>query len=344
MRRRVRLSKKQWKDVAGFEYHIRNRLDQAINVKKFFRKLLRYSIYLAFGSFLLVTYFYNFSITNILLLNRLLTFISGLGFIISLSLVLWLILSGTYQEKTKSPKNYVNDLNSVLSGYEMKFFSDRKKLASNRRIEPVWASGNTTQCAGKTSIIQRYTNNVFSNSYKATIGVDFFMKDLKRDNEIIKLQLWDIAGQEMFRHMTRVYYRDSVAALLVFDVDSRSSFEVINEWKKDIDEKVRTNTNSPIPVVLCANKIDLVDEESSWNKTKKGMDKICEEQGYIGWFETSAKTDQNISNSIEFLLDYVLDNKIEKSNSSTKKDKIVENLGEFEEFSHEDKNQDSGCC
>ncbi|KAJ3446403.1 nuclear envelope phosphatase-regulatory subunit 1 [Anaeramoeba flamelloides] len=134
MRRRVRLSKKQWKDVAGFEYHIRNRLDQAINVKNFFKKLLRYGLYVVFGSFLLVTYFYNFPITNILLLNRLLTFTSGLVFILSLSLVLWLIISGTYQEKTKSPKNYVNDLNSVLSGFEMKFFSNRKKLASNRRM------------------------------------------------------------------------------------------------------------------------------------------------------------------------------------------------------------------
>ncbi|KAJ6235058.1 ras-related protein rab-32 [Anaeramoeba flamelloides] len=198
--------------------------------------------------------------------------------------------------------------------------------------------------AGKTSIIQRYTNDVFSNSYKATIGVDFFMKDLTRENETVKLQLWDIAGQEMFRHMTRVYYKDSIGALLVFDVDSRSSFEVINEWKKDIDEKVRTNTNSPIPVILCANKIDLIDEESSWNKTKKEMDTICEEQGYIGWFETSAKTGQNVSESVEFLLDYILKNNIEKANSSTKKDQKIENLGEFEEISNEDRKKDSGCC
>ena len=70
---------------------------------------------------------------------------------------------------------------------------------------------------GKTSLIKRYVHHVFGSTYKPTIGVDFALKVINWDSEtIIRLQLWDIAGQERFGTMTRVYYRDAVAAFIVF--------------------------------------------------------------------------------------------------------------------------------
>merc|ERR1711990_832349 len=107
---------------------------------------------------------------------------------------------------------------------------------------------------GKTSIIKRFVHGIFSNNYKATIGVDFALKVLEwDDNTIVRLQLWDIAGQERFGNMTRVYYKEALGAIVVFDITSMKSFEAVQRWKNDIDEKVKLADGKPIPVVLLAN-------------------------------------------------------------------------------------------
>jgi Ras-related protein Rab-32 len=77
-------------------------------------------------------------------------------------------------------------------------------------------------------------------------------------NTVVRLQLWDIAGQERFGNMTRVYYREAVGAFVVFDVTRVATFEAVQKWKNDIDSKVTLPPDDrPIPVVLLANKSDL---------------------------------------------------------------------------------------
>ncbi|KAG7272018.1 hypothetical protein CRUP_004177, partial [Coryphaenoides rupestris] len=93
---------------------------------------------------------------------------------------------------------------------------------------------------GKTSIIRRYVHQIFSQHYRATIGVDFALKVLQWDSStVVRLQLWDIAGQERYGNMTRVYYREAVGALVVFDVSRGSTFEAVLKWKDDLDSKVK---------------------------------------------------------------------------------------------------------
>jgi len=161
---------------------------------------------------------------------------------------------------------------------------------------------------GKTSIIKRFVHNIFSVHYKSTIGVDFALKVINWDNNtIVRLQLWDIAGQERFGNMTRVYYKEAVGAMVVFDVTRSGTFDAVQKWKNDIDCKVTLPPDDrPIPVVLLANKIDLAKE--ALQKTPSQMEKYCEDNGFIGWFETSAKDNLNIEKAAKFLVSRILEN------------------------------------
>lgn len=124
---------------------------------------------------------------------------------------------------------------------------------------------------------------------------------------VIRLQLWDIAGQERFGNMTRVYYKEAVGALVVFDVTRISTFDGVTKWKADIDEKIRLPDGSKIPVVLLANKADLA-KDAMIRNTYGQMEKFCQEKEFSGWFETSAKDNLNIDDACRFLVGKVLEN------------------------------------
>jgi len=147
----------------------------------------------------------------------------------------------------------------------------------------------------------------FSVHYKSTIGVDFALKVIHWDSStIVRLQLWDIAGQERFGNMTRVYYKEAVGAFVVFDVTRMGTFDAVQKWKNDIDSKVTLSDERAIPVILLANKMDLLKEP--FQKTQAQMDKYCEENGFIGWFETSAKDNINVEKAMQFLLTKIIEN------------------------------------
>lgn len=160
---------------------------------------------------------------------------------------------------------------------------------------------------GKTSIIKRYVHQFFSQHYRATIGVDFALKVLQWDNEsMIRLQLWDIAGQERFGNMTRVYYKEAVGAFIVFDVTRVSTFEAVTKWKQDLDAKVQLANGETIPCVLLANKCDQPKEGIVNNHSK--MDEFCKDNQFVAWFETSAKDNINIDEAANCLVAKIVQN------------------------------------
>ncbi|GFW51135.1 ras-related protein Rab-32 [Trichonephila clavipes] len=159
---------------------------------------------------------------------------------------------------------------------------------------------------GKTSIIKRYVHQFFSQNYRATIGVDFALKVLNWDmNTLIRLQLWDIAGQERFGNMTRVYYKEAVGAFIVFDANRSATFDAVVRWKTDLDTKVSLPDGSKIPCVLLANKCDLPPEGPVANPAS--MDEFCKEKGFSGWFLTSAKDNVNVDEASRFLVRKILE-------------------------------------
>ncbi|XP_004076264.1 ras-related protein Rab-38 [Oryzias latipes] len=156
---------------------------------------------------------------------------------------------------------------------------------------------------GKTSIIRRYVHQTYSTNYRATIGVDFALKVLNWDSETVRLQLWDIAGQERFGNMTRVYYREAMGAFIVFDVTRPTTFEAVLKWKEDLDSKAMLANGSSIATVLLANKCDQIRDLTN-NGLK--MDQFCKDHGFIGWFETSAKDNLNLKEAANFLIKHMM--------------------------------------
>ena len=158
---------------------------------------------------------------------------------------------------------------------------------------------------GKTSIIRRYTEGYFSPNYKLTIGVDFALKTLEWDESTkVNLQLWDIAGHERFGHMTRVYYKYAIAAIIVYDLSRPATFDSVLKWFHDVNQKVMLANEKPVPVLLVANKCDLEDAQAHLDSSS--LDEFCKEHGFIGWYPTSAKDDQNISDAMTFLVKHIL--------------------------------------
>ena len=156
---------------------------------------------------------------------------------------------------------------------------------------------------GKTSIIRRYVHNFFSGHHKTTVGVDFHLKQMEVNGKTVRLQLWDIAGQDRYGHISRVYYKNAVGAMLVYDVSRPTTFETVALWKEQIDQRVLLPNGEPIPVVLVGNKIDLEEHQVD----SEQLDRYCEEKGFCKWFDTSAKFNHNIENAARFLVTKIME-------------------------------------
>ena len=159
---------------------------------------------------------------------------------------------------------------------------------------------------GKTSILQRYIQKIFNDDYTCTIGVDFFMKSMKIDDKLIKLQLWDTAGTEKFKSITTGYYRGANAAFIVFDLTSRKSFESVSEWIENYYKF--SNPDYERHVILIGNKSDLKNERII---TEDEIDDFVK-LNKIKYFETSAKNGENIDDTFLFIAEQLMKDADEK--------------------------------
>ena len=138
---------------------------------------------------------------------------------------------------------------------------------------------------GKTSISSRFCKNSFTDNYINTIGGAYQQQNLILSNGVkIKLHIWDTSGQDRFRSMTNLYYRDAQAAILTYDVTSQDTFEGLNYWLNELKDKVDQDN---MLLFLAGNKSD-VDVKEKQIPTSKGKE-FAEANGLI-FFETSAKT------------------------------------------------------
>lgn len=153
---------------------------------------------------------------------------------------------------------------------------------------------------------QNHRKDMFLLKYNIHIfSVDFALKVLQwSDSEMVRLQLWDIAGQERFTSMTRLYYRDASACVIMFDVTNATTFSNSQRWKQDLDSKLTLPSGEPVPCLLLANKSDL----SPWAVSRDQIDRFSKENGFTGWTETSVKENKNINEAMRVLVEKMMNN------------------------------------
>lgn len=179
-------------------------------------------------------------------------------------------------------------------------------------------------CVGKTCMLLRYCDNVFNDNHISTIGVDYRVKSKLINNDNIKLQIWDTAGQDRFRAITRSYYKGSNGILLIFDVTNRDSFNNVKTWINQIVENVPTEA----VIVLVANKIDSderiiqTEEAEEFAKSKNLIYQEC-----------SAKLNKNVVECFDLLVNKIYETGSVESVSIKKK--RLEDLNS---------NSGSNCC
>ncbi|XP_068591476.1 ras-related protein Rab-42b isoform X1 [Cebidichthys violaceus] len=150
---------------------------------------------------------------------------------------------------------------------------------------------------GKSSLLKRYTEDLFLESINQTVGVDFYVHFLEVEPGVrVKLQFWDTAGQERFRSVTRSYYRNSVGGLLVFDMTNRASFDHIKEWHAEVCERVQPQK---VLFVLVGQKSDRGDQQERVVSLEEA-EKLAGQLG-MPYLESSAKTGQNVREAFELL-------------------------------------------
>lgn len=180
------------------------------------------------------------------------------------------------ENKKYSSISIVKCFNAVL----VKNFSTHKKHMKAKVI----LCGNSG--AGKTTLMRALSNQKISMQESPTLGSGFTNYDILYKGKKINVNFWDTAGQETYRSMIRIYFRNSNLALLVIDVFNRTSIEEIDAWLQLIDQNTPNNRPS---VILVGSKSDLPDPEVSEDELQKIADTYK-----IKWIKVSSVSGQNI--------------------------------------------------
>jgi len=146
---------------------------------------------------------------------------------------------------------------------------------------------------GKTSLLFRFCDDTYSDTYISTIGVDFKIKTLEIDNKIIKLQIWDTAGQERFKTIISSYYRGAHGIIIFFDLSDKKSFDDVESWM--IERNKYCNRN--ICTLLVGTKSDIKNNDDF---NINVINELCNKYD-TSYIETSSKLNININNVFEKL-------------------------------------------
>ena len=152
---------------------------------------------------------------------------------------------------------------------------------------------------GKTCFLLRYCDKTFQDAHLSTIGLDYRLKSMTLKNKKnIKLQIWDTAGKDRFRAITKNYYKGANGIILIYDVTNLQTFENVKNWITQIREEANKN----VVIFLAGNKADLPEESRAVQK--EDGQKMAEEYN-IPFQETSAKEGINVNETFQELVEKI---------------------------------------
>ena len=195
---------------------------------------------------------------------------------------------------------------------------------------------------GKTSIITQYIRQSFDEEYLPTISADKSIKDLIIEKQPLTLEIWDTAGQEIYRNVNKIFMKNAKIALLVYDITNKESFDSLDSWYNQICEN---NDKENIIIGVVGNKSDLYEERVI--EENEGQNYAERINGI--WGETSAMDFDSVNSFFEKLAIAYL-NKEKQKQKTTSNENIKEdnnNTVKIEKENHVDNNkkkEKGGCC
>jgi small GTP-binding protein len=220
--------------------------------------------------------------------------------------------------------------------------ADKKGFRSDLKIIVIGTSGT-----GKTSFVNKWTKNIFSETYKATIVSEFGFKIFEYDQKLYRIQLWDLAGQDKNAMITKIFAKDAHGVIVLCDATNRLTREETTKWKNSVDECATFLDGGKIPCILVENKIDLLSD----NSDDGDLNSFSEKNDFIGCFRASAKTGENINESMEFLIKNIIKRMedMNKEGNEGKEDVFDKNKRtsvrlETNKHTNVGKKKKDGCC
>ena len=195
----------------------------------------------------------------------------------------------------------MNIISKFLKNWKKKKFIKRRKII----FRPPFSYDHTFKIillgepgVEKTALAQQFCFDLFNPSEKLTIGVDFYVKNIELQGKKIKLQIWDVGGEERFKFLIPTYCNGANAAMIVFDITNSKSLNQISELTQIVREKV-----SNIPIMLIGSKLDL--KEVRELNREEGIE-IANKYNLFCYSEISTKTGQNVEKSFETLTEFLI--------------------------------------
>ena len=160
-----------------------------------------------------------------------------------------------------------------------------------------------TSDTNKTGFVNKYTKNLFNETYKATIVSEFGFKIFEYGDNLHRIQLWDLAGQDKNAMITKIFAKDAHGAVIMSNAVNIQSREQSLKWKKSIDDEVKFFDGKELPCILVENNIELLFDNEHDDPS---LENFCKDNGFMKGFRVSSKSGENVQESMEFLIKKII--------------------------------------
>ena len=203
-----------------------------------------------------------------------------------------------------------------------------------------------TSGTGKTSFVNKWTKNIFSDTYKATIVSEFGFKIFEQEGKLYRIQLWDLAGQDKNAMVTKIFAKDAHGCVVMSDATNIQTREDTLRWKSSVDEVATFLDGGKLPCLLVENKADLIDDSNAENCSE--LDQCGKDNGFCGSFRTSAKTGLNINEAMNYLIKNIIQRMEAMQSKEGEVFKTERNVVSLDPEKHNEvatkRKQKDGCC